>query len=294
VVLGIFVGATSGFSLDHIWQSREAVHAKSHYGSLIGLGGATLFFFAIYKVVPNCKVKSGWALFGGFLAALALNEAGRLYGFYVRDAKNYQTLYGALAQLPLFLTWLYICWVVILLGALISWRLQEGFPTADEDDPYVAKTAIDHWRDIQIRGILPWVTLMVVYKAFSLGSGQGVSAQKLAHKLKLPMQWVVEAMETLVGMGYIVAAQGSSGDAGPSVDDPFFPRIPAEALPIHRIRQDLYHPLGEVLAHWQTEWPFDLQAISTILWGHQPMVDIARNVHLSDVMPLLPQQFISG
>ncbi len=88
-------------------------------------------FVLLYVAVPNRRVRVKDALVGAGVAALLF--AALRFGFvlYVAQAHNYFTLYGALAALPLFLTWLYASWSVVLLGAVVTaalpeWRLQRA------------------------------------------------------------------------------------------------------------------------------------------------------------------------
>jgi membrane protein len=79
-----------------------------------------LAFVLFYYSVPNCDVKFKHALLGGMVAAL-LFELSK-YGFaqYLVHFNSYQRIYGALAILPVFLVWIYLSWLVVLIGAYIA------------------------------------------------------------------------------------------------------------------------------------------------------------------------------
>jgi len=76
-----------------------------------------LGFSAAYLVIPNRRIALRHALAGGVLAT-ALFELSK-YGLtvYLRTVPTYQQIYGALAAIPIFLLWVYLGWLVILLGA---------------------------------------------------------------------------------------------------------------------------------------------------------------------------------
>jgi membrane protein len=76
-----------------------------------------LAFTAIYRVVPHRTVQWRHALAGALLAVLLLELVKTLIGLYLGNFKAYQTIYGPLAFLPIFLLWVYLGWVAILLGA---------------------------------------------------------------------------------------------------------------------------------------------------------------------------------
>ncbi|WP_404379051.1 YihY family inner membrane protein [Caenispirillum salinarum] len=108
---------------------------------LLTLMAFTLF----YMVVPNRRVRFKDALVGAAVAAAMF--AALRFGFviYVAQAQNYFTLYGALAALPLFLTWLFASWTVVLLGAVITasrpeWRMQ--LAQVENDEPGIRRLII--------------------------------------------------------------------------------------------------------------------------------------------------------
>lgn len=86
-----------------------------------------IFFSTLYKIGPNCRVPLKAALVGGLTATLLLRLASFLFAIYVSNSSIYKSIYGALAAVPLFLLWLYIGWLVFLFGAIIAWRMQQGF-----------------------------------------------------------------------------------------------------------------------------------------------------------------------
>ena len=76
-----------------------------------------LVFGILYKVVPNATVAAKHALFGGFLSAAVFKLAFELFAWFSGHLV-YDAIYGVLAALPVFLLWLYVVWVIVLMGAL--------------------------------------------------------------------------------------------------------------------------------------------------------------------------------
>lgn len=76
-------------------------------------------FTLAYMVIPNRTVALRHAVAGGLLATVLFEVAKWGFALYLRNA-SYQQIYGALAVLPIFLFWLYLSWVVVLLGATFS------------------------------------------------------------------------------------------------------------------------------------------------------------------------------
>ncbi len=81
-------------------------------------------FTLIYIVIPNQRVPWGTAVIGGLLAATLFEVAKRGFALYVTHSDAYTTIYGALATIPLFLVWIYVSWLVILLGAEVTYCLR--------------------------------------------------------------------------------------------------------------------------------------------------------------------------
>lgn len=115
------------------WVIEQSVAATSLGGEAVNLlrqplalvVDAAAFTF-IYAFVPARRVPLRLALVGGVLAALAFEVAKRGFTFYFAHVRTYQAVYGALAALPLFLIWLYLSWVIVLVGAAITATLAES------------------------------------------------------------------------------------------------------------------------------------------------------------------------
>jgi membrane protein len=86
----------------------------------------TLAFTLLYWMIPARPVPLSAAAIGGVFAALAFEAAKRAFALYVTMVPTYQMVYGALATLPLFLVWIYLCWLIVLAGAAVTATLCEG------------------------------------------------------------------------------------------------------------------------------------------------------------------------
>ncbi len=75
---------------------------------------------ALYHYVPNQRVKWAHAWIGGVFVATGIELAKRVLGLYLAAVPTYSVLYGAFATLPILLIWIYVAWVIVLLGAVIT------------------------------------------------------------------------------------------------------------------------------------------------------------------------------
>lgn len=88
--------------------------------SLIPPALTSVVFMLMYLYMPNCKVDWRDALVGGVVAALAFDLTKRGFGMYIRQFPTYTAVYGAFAAVPIFLLWIYLSWLVALIGATIT------------------------------------------------------------------------------------------------------------------------------------------------------------------------------
>jgi len=142
-------------------------------------------FSFLYVFFPNTRVRLQGAAIGGFAAAVML-QIGQ-WGFlrFQVGAGKYQAIYGAVASVPILLTWIYISWVIVLLGAVLTAAIQgiEGPLELDQHSPNIARVAAlltvqrAGERMLQREGSRPCTALGL---ASELGVGQKVFQTVLA------------------------------------------------------------------------------------------------------------------
>ena len=82
---------------------------------LMGVGVA-----ALYRYVPNTRVRWSHALVGGLFVAVGLELAKKLLAWYLSSVPTYSVVYGTFASVPILLVWIYLAWVIVLLGAVVT------------------------------------------------------------------------------------------------------------------------------------------------------------------------------
>jgi membrane protein len=83
--------------------------------TLLAAGMAGLFHY-----VPNTWVRWRHALAGGLFVAVAFEGAKSGLAWYLKAVPNFSAVYGTFATLPILMLWIYLAWVIVLLGAVVA------------------------------------------------------------------------------------------------------------------------------------------------------------------------------
>lgn len=124
----------------------------------------TLAFSLLYFAVPNRYVPFRHALLGGVVAGVGFELMKKTFAWYVTSFPTYKLVYGAFAAFPIFLLWIYVMWLIILVGAIIA-------------------AALSHWRGGA------WQRLKHPGWRFTAGLqvlGELAAAQHTGHTVTLP------------------------------------------------------------------------------------------------------------
>ncbi len=120
LALGISLATTSSLvTVSRGWLpslpgSIDFALASIHF--LIMTSGITL----LYRFIPNMPVLWKHALTGAVFASFFLSLARQGLGLYLSFMPSYSIIYGTFATLPIFLLWIYMAWLIVLLGAVIA------------------------------------------------------------------------------------------------------------------------------------------------------------------------------
>ncbi len=89
--------------------------------SFLLIAGAITF---IYILVPNEKVKLKSAFTGAVVAALLWKLTGWLFAIFVAGSTKYSAIYSGFAVVIIFMIWLYLGWLILLIGASVAFYHQ--------------------------------------------------------------------------------------------------------------------------------------------------------------------------
>ncbi len=211
-----------------IWaRERLAVYIESTFGGVPAVGKAVgllsivgrhvlpfitvwLILVALYKFLPHTQVRFSSVAWGAFFGAALLQAARPLFAMYVVSAVKYQKIYGSLGIVPIFLLWLWLMWLIVLLGAEIAFTLQHLDLLRFRDKlSRLSSNFIDRYLAARI--------MMYVAREF-WKTGEPVSAERLAEIMKITPEEAQDAAGRLVRLGYLIRVGETSDEYHPARD----------------------------------------------------------------------------
>ena len=166
---------------------------------LILAGGAA----AMYHYVPFTQVKWSHAWAGGLFASLAMEVAKKLLVFYLAKVPTYSVVYGTFATVPILLVWIYLVWVIVLLGAVIAAYLPSLMAG-------VARRGLGAGWQFQ----LALETVRLLHQARHLPS-RGLTMPQLAKALRVSALGIDSALQALVELDWVARLDDDVSDDGP-------------------------------------------------------------------------------
>lgn len=157
-----------------------------------------LLFAFIYWVMPNTKVKFKGAIIAALIAGTAFWIFQKLYLLLQGQLNTYNAVYGTFAAIPLLLIWLQTSWVIVLMGAELSFAYQNI--DRYEQERGAASMNINNKRKVLL------ASMVIVIKHFLANTGP-VTSQQIADELNLPVRSVRDVIYELEQAGLVVAVK---------------------------------------------------------------------------------------
>ena len=151
-------------------------------------------FTFLYVFLPNTRVRIMPALAGGVFAGILWQTIGWAFASFVVSSGQYTAIYSGFATLILLLIWLYLGWLILLLGASVAFYTQNPNYIGGQYGPPV----LSHRQ----RDAIALLALRAVGRAF-YGLDHPVTAESLANQMQLP-QDVVDSVLTLLENGAVL------------------------------------------------------------------------------------------
>jgi membrane protein len=203
VLIAIALVGTDGARRLVLWAHLPFSAQAFVLGSV---AAAATVFTLLYKLAPHAPVPWRSAIVGGAVAGGVWEAARHLYSAVAGLFFSANPLYGSLGVAPLFLTWIYVGWYIILAGARLAYAVEH----ADFHDEF--RDILKHPRS---RELIATRIAELVTRA-SLAGEQGPTSRALARALKLPEQRIVEVVRALAIEGLLTA--GKKGELLPGRD----------------------------------------------------------------------------
>jgi membrane protein len=108
------------FTLTPFAHAETEWSIKQHLLRLLPFLIQWLVLIAAYTLIPNRVVRVRDAAIGAGLAAALFEMLKRVFTDYAINGANYQQVYGALAMVPIFVFWIYLSWILVLIGASLT------------------------------------------------------------------------------------------------------------------------------------------------------------------------------
>ena len=140
------IGITASISAAPIMQQ---MHSIEYVGGVFSLAEKAipylLIIFAftfIYMLIPNTKVKLKSAFIGAIISGVLWESTGWVFASFLLNSTKYVAIYSAFATLIFFLIWLYLSWIILLIGASIAFYHQNPeYITASKVSLKISNTA---------------------------------------------------------------------------------------------------------------------------------------------------------
>ncbi|MBB3120069.1 YihY family inner membrane protein [Pseudoduganella violacea] len=195
ITLGPLVAGVSLTLSSHFFSATSNLVGDVYgalFATILSIGLTTAVFTLLYMAVPNRMVDWRDAICGGLLAALGIELAKRGFAFFIAQFPTYSKIYGALAALPIFLLWVYLSWLVTLLGALLTAAL-----------PVVK---YERWWHEAVPGgafVDAMAVLKVLYGASRHGETALVNAGAIRARTRLGFDEMDVLLEKMLGQGWV-------------------------------------------------------------------------------------------
>lgn len=196
VLFGLSISFTSQMMDVTGGLERDATLLGTLFFTLASVAVTTAGYTLLYVVVPNRAVAWRDAFWGALAAAIAFEIAKRGFGLFIRQFPTYAIIYGALAALPLFLVWIYVTWMITLVGAVLTAAL----PVVKHErwwyEPAPGGAFVDAMS-----------VLKVLYGSARLSGNALVASSTIRHHTRIGYDELGRLLDRMMGEGWVGRVQ---------------------------------------------------------------------------------------
>ncbi len=190
-------------SLRHGVERVSGGWAADAVFGLISLAAIWLMFAVIYFMMPNTKVKIKGALIAGIIAGTSFYIFQSGYFWIQRWLNTYNIVYGSFAFLPLLLLFVQWSWMILLVGAELSFAYQNI--TDYEQEREALNMSYDHRRKVLL-------AVMITVGRHFIEKQCPVKSEEVAREIKMPVRTVRDVIFDLESAGLVVAVKNGNDD----------------------------------------------------------------------------------
>ncbi|MGB7346456.1 MAG: YhjD/YihY/BrkB family envelope integrity protein [Pirellulaceae bacterium] len=207
---------------------------------LLSVGASWVLLFLLYALMPNTNVSPRAAVIGSLVGSLLWEGAKFGFQIYVSTAVPYHAIYGSLGLIPLFLFWIYVTWLIVLFGLILTYTLQTVRGRR--------LRRIDHDDNDLLQGDPDWMLPIMSEVAHAFQNGQPIDHQEIADSLGLSGRIVHEMTHRLIDAGLLRRVTSAAGE-----EDALTLARPAEQISVSDILE-LAHQWRPLSCHpaWKT------------------------------------------
>jgi membrane protein len=155
-----------------------------------------LVFAGLYLFMPNVKVSPRAALIGGIFGGTLWQISQWGYLNFQVGVARYNAIYGTMAALPILMVWIYLSWMIVLLGLEMTYASQ-NLSTIRQD----IRGARVNFASLEF---ITLTVLLSVGRRFYLGQS-ALSQEALVSRLDVPPRLLHNILEELARLGFVVA-----------------------------------------------------------------------------------------
>jgi len=151
-------------------------------------------FTFVYIFIPNTRVRFRSALIGGVVAGVLWEASGWAFASFVVKSAKYTAIYSGFAILIMFMIWLYLSWLIVLVGASVAYYHQHP------------ESVTAYRRELRLSNRMQEKLALLVM--FLVGNNYydnlpALTLEEFAQSLNVPMEALEPIMEALEGYGLL-------------------------------------------------------------------------------------------
>ena len=206
VIAPVLIGALVGMA--KMTSANSSVQMLAHLPWLGGVARSLLalvpvviisvMFAVVYALIPNTRVQQSAALVGGFAAGILWTAIGQIFTGFVQVSTHLTIVYAGFAIFIAALVWIYFSWLILLLGAQLSFYVQ---------NPSYLRVGLREPRLSNAENEQLALSCMYLIAASHLRAGTRWSINSLASELAVPGVALARMIRALESAGLLVTTE---------------------------------------------------------------------------------------